>query len=204
MQTGKQFSQRRLLQATPYVVADPKLIDKALKARGIDTPAMHDRKLLRRFAKMLQQELQQKQESDEPVDQAQPKEDMESGRVGILQDMASGLRNSISEAQAKLNSVRGLHLQGVVWEILDVNGDGEICKAEFAQALAKNPNITLTDSEVDHVFNLLDIDGSQQIRVDEICAALQAVGAAALQIKIESSNSKEFNSEYPRGADEHA
>merc|ERR1719321_701045 len=65
MQTGKQFSQRRLLQATPYVVADPKLIDKALKARGIDTPAMHDRKLLRRFAKMLQQELQQKQESDE-------------------------------------------------------------------------------------------------------------------------------------------
>eukprot|EP00746_Dinoflagellata_sp_MGD_P024420 gnl/MRDRNA2_/MRDRNA2_157307_c0_seq1.p1 gnl/MRDRNA2_/MRDRNA2_157307_c0~~gnl/MRDRNA2_/MRDRNA2_157307_c0_seq1.p1 ORF type:complete len:447 (+),score=59.83 gnl/MRDRNA2_/MRDRNA2_157307_c0_seq1:113-1342(+) len=77
--------------------------------------------------------------------------------------------------ESQVNKFRGLQDRDTFFPMLDVNGDGVISRGEFVQVAKRNDCNTLADEQIHVLFDLIDLDGSGEIRVDEICAALWVV-----------------------------
>eukprot|EP00746_Dinoflagellata_sp_MGD_P145206 gnl/MRDRNA2_/MRDRNA2_77858_c0_seq1.p1 gnl/MRDRNA2_/MRDRNA2_77858_c0~~gnl/MRDRNA2_/MRDRNA2_77858_c0_seq1.p1 ORF type:complete len:380 (+),score=65.06 gnl/MRDRNA2_/MRDRNA2_77858_c0_seq1:141-1142(+) len=177
MQPGPMLSKRRIIDCHPYVVADDEKIDEALNARGLHgSPSVVERRLLQRMATLLA-----------AVVPAATSAELNSKSRSLSRQMSRLSLNVSSVFQPKIDYMK-------LFRMLDVNGDGCLCRDEFVSALRgliadsvvqdqagdMDGDGDIDDDDLIKIFEMADIDGSGEISANEFCAVLRAAEASGV------------------------
>eukprot|EP00746_Dinoflagellata_sp_MGD_P139125 gnl/MRDRNA2_/MRDRNA2_72638_c0_seq2.p1 gnl/MRDRNA2_/MRDRNA2_72638_c0~~gnl/MRDRNA2_/MRDRNA2_72638_c0_seq2.p1 ORF type:complete len:1439 (+),score=238.57 gnl/MRDRNA2_/MRDRNA2_72638_c0_seq2:397-4317(+) len=167
MQPSSALHKRRVIMAE-YEVADIRKIEDAIEARGITSPALVERRLLHRIVNYLDM-----RESQNTTKFLKKQLHAITGRG------KSRYRAAFNAMDCSTGSLGGAH---------------NLTQDEFVGALRRQlglmpENSVFTEEELRTIFDIIDLDGSGTVSMDEFCAVLDLVDQCRPNMEVSERSS---------------